>query len=130
MRLFSMLVVGPVVLVTALSYPAFAQDRHAVSPAALAAAVDQHVANQEADRTTIHEALDRPEVREIAAKAGLDLQRVSASVDALTGTDLQRAAVAAQQINSNLVGGDNIVISSTTLIIVLLVLLLIVVAVR
>ena len=128
MRLFSRLLIGPLVLVTALSSPVFAQDRHAVSPAALAAAVDQHVASQMADRATIHDALNRLEVREMAAKAGLDLQRVSASVDTLTGTDLERAAATAQQVNEALVGGGNVVISTTTIIILLLVLILIIVA--
>jgi hypothetical protein len=116
-------------LVTALSSPAFAQERHAVSPVALAATVDQHVANQDADRAAIHAALNRPEVREMAAKAGLDLQRISASVDTLAGTDLQRVAGAAQQVNQALIGGaSTIVISTTTVIIALLVLLLIDVA--
>ena len=116
-------------MVTAFSVPAYAQDQHAVAPAALAAAVDQHVANQEADRAAIHDALNRPAVRELAAKAGLDLERVSATVDTLGGADLQRAAVAAQQVNTALVGGSgNIVISTTTVIIALLVLLLIIVA--
>jgi hypothetical protein len=130
MRLMSRLVIGPLAIVTALSAPAYAQEPHAVAPAALAAAVEQHVAGQEADRATIHDALNRPEVREIAAKAGVDLGRVSASVDTLTGGDLQRAAAAAQQVNHALIGGANtIVISTTTIIIALLILLLIIVAV-
>jgi len=130
MRLFSKLVIGPLVLIAALSSAAVAQDRHAVSPAALAAVVNQHVATQDAGRAAIHEALGRPEVRELAHRAGVDLQRIDAAVNTISGTDLDRTAAAAQQVNQALTGGSNITISTTTVIIALLVLILIIVAVN
>ena len=71
MRTLRQLLAAPLVLMF-LAAPVFAQARHAVDPAALADAVSQHAAAQDADRTAIREALSRPEVRELAAKGGID----------------------------------------------------------
>ena len=120
------------VLVVLTAFPAFAaaDQRHAVSGAALAAAVANHAAKQDADRESIHRALSRPEVIEIAAKTGFDLARLDAATETLSGADLERAAAAARQVNDSLVGGaSSVVISTTTIIIALLVVILIVVAV-
>jgi hypothetical protein len=130
MRTSRTLIAGVLVFATALSPRVFAQERHVVDRAALADAVAQQVDKQEADRTAIREALARPEVRELAGKVGVDLDRVGASLGTLTGADLERAAQAARQVNERLVGGQrNLVISTTTLIIILLVVILIIVAV-
>jgi len=75
--------------------------------------------------------LARPEVREAAAKVGLDLSRATAAVDTLEGADLARAADAARQVDQQLVGGaSTITITTTTLIIILLLVILLVVAVK
>ena len=111
--------------------PAFAQTQHVVPPQQLAAAVDSHVANQDADRAAIHQALKRADVQHVAATMRLDLGRANAAVDTMTGDDLVQAASAARQINDDLVGGaSTIVISTTTIIIALLVLILLIVALR
>jgi hypothetical protein len=124
----------PLMILTALAAqpaPASAQQRHAVDPAAIAGAVTQHVAVQDADRAAIREALGRPEVQGVAKQLGVDLVRVNASVGTLGGADLDRTAAAARQVNDTLTGGaSNIVISTTTLIIILLVLILLVVALK
>ena len=130
MRTFRTLLVAMLVFTLALSSAAFAQDRHAVDPSVLSQTVTTQVAQQDADRAAIHEALNRPEVRDVAAKSGIDLDRVNASVDTLSGTALSQVAAAAQQVNHSLVGGaSTVVISTTTIIIALLVVILIVVAV-
>jgi hypothetical protein len=130
MRTFRKLVTALLVPMISLSSPAFAQEQHAVTPAMLAAAVDQHSADQDTSRAVVREALNRPEVRETARKAGVDLQRIDSVLETLTGEDLQRASAAAQQVNQALAGGaSTITITTTTLIIVLLLVLLIIVAV-
>lgn len=130
MRTLRPVLAGSFVLVLALSASAFAQERHAVDPAALAHSVTQHVAAQDADRAAIHEALARPEVREMAGRAGIDLDRVDQSVDTLTGQSLDRMASAARDVNQALVGGaSTVVISTTTIIIALLVIIIIILAV-
>jgi hypothetical protein len=131
MRMFTTIVIGLLILSLTVSSPAFAQERHVVDPAALAGAVVQHVSEQDADRAAIREALARPEVRDTASKVGLDLSLTAASLDTLSGSELQRAADAARNVNQSLIGGaSNVTISTTTLIIVLLVVILIVVAVK
>ena len=111
--------------------PAAAQQRHAIDPAAIAGAVGQHVATQDADRAAIRQALGRPEVQGIAKQIGVDLGRVNASVGTLAGADLQRTAAAARQVNDALTGGaSTIVISTTTVIIILLVIIILVLATR
>jgi hypothetical protein len=111
--------------------PALAQQRHIVDGSALAETVEQRVAQQDADRAAIHEALSRPEVREAARHFGVDVNRMNASVATLAGNDLERAATAARQVNDTLAGGaSSVVISTTTIIIVLLVVILIIVAVK
>ena len=121
-----------IVLIVLTGFPslATADEPHAVAPAALAAAVANHSARQDADRESIRQALGRPEVREIAAKTGVDMARVAAAVETLNGDDLDKAADAARKVNESLVGGaSNVVISTTTIIIALLVVILIIVAV-
>ena len=116
------------ILVLALSTSAFAQERHLVAPADLAQAVVQHGANQDADRAIIREALSRPEVRAVAERTGIDIDRVAASVDSLDPSAMARAAASARDVNTALVGGaSTVTISTTTIIIVLLLIILIVV---
>lgn len=129
MRTFRTMLVALLMFTLALTPSAFAQERHAVSPSALAGAVAAQVAQQDSQRAAIHEALNRPEVRAVAAKSGLDLDRMNASIDTLGGNALSQVATAAAQVNQAFVGGaSTVVISTTTIIIALLVVILIVVA--
>ena len=124
------MIVALLVTLTAFPYFAAAEQRHAVSPGALAAAVANHAAKQDADREAIRQALSRPDVQQVVSAAGLDLTRATAAVEALTGTQLDQAAAAARQLNEPLVGGaSTVVISTTTIIIALLIVILIVLAV-
>jgi hypothetical protein len=109
---------------------AFADGRHVVDPATLAATVAQHVEQQNADRAAIREALARPQVRDMAGRMGVDVDRATAVVNTLGDADLARAASAARQVNQQLVGGARtIVITTTTVIIALLIIILIILAV-
>jgi hypothetical protein len=131
MRLLKQLLVLPLGFLMVMSTSVFAQQQHAVDPGAIAGAVTQHIATQDADRAAVRDALARPEVREVASHMGVDLSRVDASVSTMTGADLQQAASAARQVNSSLVGGaSTIVISTTTVIIALLVVIIIIVAAK
>ena len=130
MRMFRQLLVAPLMLMLALSSSAYAQERHAVDPSVLSQTVSGHVSSQEASRQSIHDVLNRQEVRDVAAQAGFDLERLNASVDTLSGAALDQVSSAAQKVNQSLVGGaSTVVISTTTIIIALLVVILIIVAV-
>jgi hypothetical protein len=131
MRTLRRILVAPLVIVLALSSAAAAEDRHAVDPARLTQILAAQVAKQDADRAAIHAALNRPAVRDVAQKSGIDLDRLNASVDTLSGGSLAQVAAAAERVNQTLIGGESkVVISSTTIIIALLVAILIIVAVR
>jgi hypothetical protein len=113
------------------STSAFAGQQHLVSPDQLATTVADDAAKQDMNRATVREALERPEVQAVASKFGLDLTRATEAVNAMSGTDLEKAADAAQQVNEQLVGGaSSVVISTTTIIIILLVLILLIVALK
>ena len=108
-----------------------ADQQHIVAPAQVAAAVADRVAQQDADRAAVADALKRPEVREFATRMGVDLSTVDARISTLAGADLQQAADAARRINGDLVGGaSSVTIGTTTLIIILLLIILIIVAVK
>jgi preprotein translocase subunit SecF len=131
MRLLRECLVGLLVLLTALSSSVHAQSRHVVRPVDIAAAIDAHVASQSADRAAVREALERPEVRDMATRIGIDLDHVTASIGTLSGPDLVSMATAARQVNETFVGGSgSVTLSTTTIIIVLLALILIIVAVK
>lgn len=107
---------------------ASAQD-HVIGQSALDRAVQQRVSQEQADREAIASLLQRSEVRDIAAKAGISLDKAQAAVSTLQGKDLQQAAQQARQVQNDLAGGaSTIVISTTTIILVLLIIILIVVA--
>ena len=107
-----------------------AQGQHAAPQSALDAAIQQHVATADADRDTLRRLLERPEVREIAGQAGLDLKTAQNAVATLQGEQLAGLAAQASQVEQALAGGQSRIVISTTLIIVaLLVLILIIVAV-
>src|SRR5215471_2702772 len=114
--------------------PAFAsdsQDQHVVSPRQLATAVDSHVANQDADRAAIHDALKRDDVQRVAAGMHVDLARAHSAVDTMTGADLSHAASAARQViaqpEGGLVGGASTVVLSTTMIIIILLVVILII---
>ena len=108
----------------------FAQQPHAVSAVLLDQLLAEKVRQQDADRAVIREVLGRPEVGEVAARAGLDIVSARVSVAMLEGKDLQEAAQRARQVQKDLAGGGNVTLSTTTIIIGLLVVILIVVAVK
>jgi hypothetical protein len=128
---FRLAVVAPLVLYLSAGSPVFAQNRHVVDPSAIGQMVDQRVMQQDADRAAIREALAQPEVRQLASRAGIDLDRASAMVATLSGSDLATTAAAARHVNDALAGGaSTVVISTTTIIIALLVLIVLIVALK
>jgi hypothetical protein len=117
-------------VLAATASSAFAQ-QHVVNPNELASAVAGHVASQDADRAAVHEALARPEVRDVVSSFGVSLDRVEAAADTLSGADLAQAGSTARQVNQQLVGGaSTIVISTTTIVIILLLVIILIIAVK
>lgn len=100
--------------------------RHVVGADEIQAKIDQQVGQADADRQAIQLMLQRPEIRQIAGSAGLDLERAGAAAAVLSGPELGRLAAQAREVNASLAGGDEkIIISATLLIIILLVIIII-----
>ena len=113
------------------SSAAFADQQHLVPPSQLATTVADSAAKQDTDRATIRQALERPEVHAVASKLGLDLDHATAAIDTLSGSNLEKAASAAQQVNDQLVGGaSNVVISPTAPTTILLLVIILIVALK
>ena len=115
-----------VLLAALLIAPAAQAQTHVIDKSALSQAVQERVNQDQADRAAIVLLLQRQEVKQIAAQAGLSLQKAEAAVSTLNGQDLRDLAAQSRQVQNDLAGGSNIVISTTTIIIVLLVIILIV----
>lgn len=79
----------------------------------------------EARRQIVRDMLGRPEVRDAARVAGVDLEAVAADVDHLEGEPLARAAHQAEELDRRLAIDG--VISSTTLILLLIITILLIV---
>ena len=104
-------------------------------PIASQATLDQLLTQRarvvESDRQVIREFLNRSEVQQVAARAGVDLDHAQRVVGTLSGDELRDIAARARDANEVLAGGaSTIVISTTTVIIILLVIILIIVAVN
>lgn len=107
--------------------PVASAQSNVIGKSALDKAVQERVATDQADRDAIQSLLRRADVREVAGKAGLSLDKAAAAISTLQGSDLAQLAEQARQANNQLAGGaSTIVISTTTIIIVLLIVLLIV----
>jgi hypothetical protein len=116
-----------VVLAVLLVAPMASAQSHVIGKAALDNAVQDRVSREQADRDAILSLLQRAEVRDIAAKAGLSLDKAPAAVSTLHGSELAQAAAQARQVQNDLAGGaSTVVISTTTIIIVLLLIVILV----
>ena len=119
-----------VILAVLFMAPVASAQNHVIGKSALDQAVQQRVSRDQADREAILSVLQRAEVRAVAARAGLSVEKAQAAVSALQGEDLQQAAAQARQVQDNLAGGaSTVVISTTTIIIILLLVIILVVAI-
>ena len=116
-----------VVLIVLLVAPMARAQQSVVSKSALEQAVQERVQQEQAEREAIRSLLRRTEVRQIAANAGLAIEKAEAAVATLDGDDLTELAKQARQAESELAGGaTTIVITTTTIIIILLIVIIII----
>lgn len=100
---------------------------HASSRADLQAAIATRAGVQASQRAVIQSLLARPEVRDLAAGAGLDLVQAKAAVATLEGPELDRLAMQATAADAQLAGGaTTVVLTTTALLIILLIVILLV----
>lgn len=91
-----------VLLAVLVMAPVASAQTHVINKSALDQAVQARVAQDQSDRAVINSLLARPEVREVAAQAGLSLEKASAAVSTLQGNDLRDLAGQARQVNNDL----------------------------
>jgi hypothetical protein len=126
MRLTAKLVVFSLLAVLFVSSPAFAQQPRVVDAAAMSQALADRVGSESAQREQVRRVLDRADVREMAARMGLGIERADSAVATLTGAELGTLAQQASAVEAEaLAGGANtIVISVTTLLLILIIVIL------
>ena len=108
---------------------AHAQASHTATQSAIDSALEQHVSSVAADRADVLRVLEHPAVKEVAARAGIDLRRAASAVTTVDGHQLEAMASQARQVEQALAGGQSrVVISTTVIIIALLVIILLIVA--
>jgi hypothetical protein len=82
--------------------------------------------SESAQRQLVRRVLSRDDVREGAARLGLNLQQADSAVATLTGSELQTLAEQASAIESSALAGgaSTVVISTTTLLLILIIVIL------
>src|ERR1700704_4184111 len=115
MRMFRR-ILGTTLAVFLCAPGAWAQQTHVISKAALDRAVQQRVSQDQADGDDIKTFLQNPQVKSVAAKAGLSVETAEAAGSTLQGDQLRQAAAQARAVNQDLAGGSTVVISTTTII--------------
>jgi hypothetical protein len=118
-------------LCTLVSFPAVsasADEKHVVDSAGLAKMMQERVDGDRANRELIQRVLQREEVRDVAARFGMDLRRAETAVPTLGSSDLEALAARAADVEQELAGGDSIVLTTTTIIVIALLVTVIILA--
>lgn len=104
-----------------------AAQQHIAAPSALRQAVTNQTSVDQQNRAAVAGVLKQPQVKEVAARLGLDLTKAENAVSTLSSAELAQAASHANTINADLAGGSNtVIISTTTLLLILIVVILLV----
>jgi hypothetical protein len=122
-KLLIALLLFPAFLVTS---PAFAQQASVVDAGALSQALAGKADTEAEQRALVGRVLDRANVREMAARLGLNVEQASAAVATLSGAELGVLAERAGAVETEALAGgaSTIVISTTTLLLVLIIVIL------
>ena len=119
-------ILGTTLAVMLCAPAAWAQQTHVINKSALDQAVQQRVSQDQADREAIRSFLQNSQVKSVAAKAGLSVEKAEAAVSTLQGDELRQAAGQARAVNQDLAGGATVVITTTTIILILLIIIIII----
>ena len=85
-----------------------AQQRHVVDEETLYELVGKHADKKQDDREAVQRVLQRSEVRQVASRLGLNLDKTVKHVAALEDRELTRLAVEARKLESELAGGQGV----------------------
>jgi hypothetical protein len=117
------------VLITffSVSSPVLAQQAHIVDRAAMEQAIAEKANRAAADRELVLRVLDRSEVRELASRMGVSIERAEAAIATLDGTELRELAAQADEVETALAGGQSVIVISVTTLLLLLILIVLLV---
>jgi hypothetical protein len=125
MRLTNRLVALLLIPMFLVSSPAFAQQARVVDEAAMSQALAGKAAGERAQREQVLRVLERDDVREVAARLGLDVADARAAVSTLGGAELGTLAQYADAVEAEaLAGGQRVVISVTALLLIIIIIIL------
>ena len=127
MRVVNKIVAILLLPVFLVSSPALAQQVHVVDPTAMSRAVAEKVNQENTHRELLQRILNRADVREVAGRMGLSVERAESAVATLDGEELSQLAGYAGGVETSLVGGANTVVISTTVLLLALILLVLIV---
>ena len=108
------------------SNSALAQQKHVADVSDVRQAIATQVQNDASNRAVLSRVLKHREVRDAAARMGVDLDRAERAIPALSGGELATLAASARNIERDLAGGDYVVIGVTTLLLILILVVLLV----
>ena len=111
-----------------VSSSAIAQQRHIVDSIAISRTVAAESATDQQNREVVLGVLHQSQVRDLAAKLGLDVTKADAAISTLSGPELSRMATQARAANAQQLarGSNTIIISTTTLLLILIIVILVV----
>ncbi len=117
------LVLIPVLLAAS---PALAQDPRVVDESALSQALASKADDESAQRALVQRVLDRADVRGMASRMGLSVERANSAVATAGTAELSQLAEHARAVETKALAGgaSTVVISTTTLLLVLIVVIL------
>ena len=105
---------------------AMAQQRHVVDPTVMRQAIADQALTDQQNRDAVLGVLQHSQVRDLAARLGLNLTRAESAVSTLGGAELAGLAGHARAAEAQLAGGDRtIVIGTTTLLLLIIILILV-----
>jgi hypothetical protein len=108
--------------------PVFAQQARVVDATAMTQALAAKAQSEIAQRELVRRVLDRADVREMAGRMGLSVERADSAVAALSGPELGALAQHASAVEAaTLAGGSNTVTISVTTLLLLLILVILLV---
>lgn len=113
-----------------VSSPVLAQQIHVVDSAAMSRALAVEADAVRAKRDVVRRVLNRADVRQMAARMGLSVERAQRAIATLDAAELNEVARHAANVEAaaRSGGANTIVISTTTVILVLLIVILLLVA--
>jgi len=106
--------------------PESTEGRHVVDPAQMRQAIADQATTDQQNRAAVLNVLQRTQVRELAARLGLNVTRAENAVSTLDSAELERLAGPALIADAQMAGGSTtIVISVTTLLLIIIIVILI-----